>query len=216
MDALNRHSGISAGGEILANYSNWGPQLERIIKFYSNNISDKTISCGFKTKLGDIHDKDEFKKLLCSEQIKIIYLERKNVIKTVVSKFTAIRLNNSKGVWNITDINDRLNKESIDVDEFDKLLRRTLYYKEELDMFLQGLNLPVLRLCYEDLMLDESDVFSDVFNFLRVEYEDIKGIFIKHTNDDLKKYLNNFDDLKMYYKGTIFERMFDEVLIKIN
>ena len=214
MDALNRHSGIFADGEILANYSNSEPQLNRLLKFYSQNDTKKAVACGFKTKLRDIRDKVEFKKLLENEGIRVIYLERKNVIKTVVSKFNAYRLNNLKGVWNITDGKDRISKEAIDVNEFNKWLSGTLNYKEELEEFVSKLELSLLYLYYEDLMLDESGVFNKIFNFLGVGFEDIKGRFIKYTDDDLKKSLVNFDELKRHYKGTVFENMFDEVLIK--
>lgn len=214
MDALNSHSGIHADGEILANYSSSEPQLRRMLKFYSDHNSEKFVTCGFKTKLRDIQDKIEFRNLLVNENIRVIYLERRNVIKTVVSKFNAYRLNNIKGLWNITDKKERIGKESIDINEFDKWLSGTLEYKQELEQFVAQIERPVLYLYYEDLMLDESKVFKKIFSFLGVEWEDIKGRFIKYTDDDLKKSVVNFEELKMHYRGTVFENMFDEVLIK--
>lgn len=216
MDALGRHSQIVAGGEILASYSNADSQLRRMADFYHKSEFQGCKACGFKTKLRDILDKNGFRDLLLSEQIRVIYLERKNVIKTVVSKFNAFRLNNLKGVWNITDDNDRVMRESINIDEFDKWLKGTVSYKEELERFVSNLDLPVLFLYYEDLMLNESELFKKVFGFLDVESEDIKGRFIKYTDDDLKKSLVNFSELKAHYKGTAFEKMFDEVLIRNN
>lgn len=208
------HSSIFSGGEIIANYTNSEPQLNRIRSFYEEHKFGNILACGFKTKLRDVADKSEFKKLLIGLEARIIYLDRKNVIKTVVSKFNAARLNEAKGVWNITAKDDRIAKLPIDVKEFNKWLTGTLNYKRELEQFVSGLNNPVLNIYYEDIILKESVVFNHIFDFLGVEHEYIKGKFIKYTNDDLKESVLNFNELKKHYHGTDYENMFDEVLIK--
>ena len=61
-------------------------------------------------------------------------------------------------------------------------------------------------------MIDREKVLAEIFTFLGVGQKPVKSKTLKHTSDDLREIVLNFDDLRSRYQGTQFAAMFDEVL----
>ena len=51
-----------------------------------------------------------------------------------------------------------------------------------------------------------------MFAFLDVPERAVQSKTLKHTSDDLRQVITNFDDLRARYTGTRYASMFDEVL----
>ena len=69
-----------------------------------------------------------------------------------------------------------------------------------LENFIRDLDLPLIRLFYEDLLLQEQETLRRICLFLNVR--PIRGSCVKNTSDDLREVLENFEELKSHYIGT--------------
>ncbi len=167
---------------------------------------------GFKNKLRDIREPAVLGEMLRDVGARIICLTRRNTIKQTVSLFNAIRLNEVTGDWNLYNPEDALGSFVVDVDQFDKRLRRFEYEKSELGSYVTNLQLPSLFLHYEDVLLHHDATMAMTLGFLGIREGHVTGSAMKNTSDNLRDVISNFDDLRAHYTGTRYEAMFDEVL----
>lgn len=172
----------------------------------------KIAACGFKTKLIDILDPTALADLLREKKTRVIRMRRRNHVKAVVSRINAKRLHEASGNWNLYREEDRMPPLQIDPQEFDLFLRERAAAESALEAYVQSLDLPTLRLDYEDLLLKRDESLSRVFSFLNVRPMPLDGKTLKHTSDDLREVVLNLDDLRQRYAGTAYGPMFDEVL----
>lgn len=192
--------------------TNGKEQIEWARQFFSPPIITRYRAVGFKTKLVDILDKDAFLHLLREKNVRIIQMQRRNQVKAVVSRINAKRLHDVTGNWNLYNEKERLPAFEIDPDMFHQYLLERIQADEELTNFTEKLNLPTLKMVYEDLLVNRDRVLSRVFDFLGVDPFPVQGKTLKNTSDDLKEVILNFEQLRSKYSGTKFESMFDEVL----
>ncbi len=214
---LNSHPDILSLGEqldILAQHGkNAQDQLAWTKKFLTPPLIGRNKARGFKTKLVDILDTDGFARLAKELDCKIILLQRQNSIKAVVSTINAKRLWEKSGYWNLLDESNRMKAFAVDLDMFDEILQTRLKLDEDIENYVQGLQLPTLQLYYEELLQDCDQFLDDIFAFLGVKPRTVKGITKKHTKDDLRKVILNFDEVYAKFKGTEFEPMFNEIVL---
>jgi hypothetical protein len=140
-------------------------------------------------------------------------MQRRNRVKSVISRINGKRLYNKTGMWGLFDENNKLPPLKVDLEQFDEYLRHREKVDTELADYVTSLNLPTLQLYYEDLTTNEEGFLNNVFNFLQVELFPVKGETLKITSDNLAEAIENFDELRSRYVGTKYEEMFDEVLI---
>lgn len=167
---------------------------------------------GFKTKLVDVLDREGFTRLLLEKRPHLLYMQRRNRVKAVVSRINARRLHDASGNWNLYKEADRMPPMAIDRLEFDAYLKEREAAEQELETYVQHLQLPTLKTVYEDLMLNREAVLENVFKFLRVAPRPLVSKTLKHTSDNLREVVLNFDELRASYAGTEYVAMFDEVL----
>lgn len=188
-------------------------QLAWVNEFLTPPLMSTHKAIGFKTKLKDILDLDGFTKLLRQKQPHIIHMQRRNVIKAVVSRVNARRLHDKTGVWNLRDESDRLPPALIDYEQFNVMLQNREAQDRTLSDYVAQLELPKIVITYEDLLQDRNAVLGRVFDFLHVKWFDVDGSTKKNTGDDLREAIANYDELRARYVGTRYETMFDEVLV---
>jgi LPS sulfotransferase NodH len=188
-------------------------QLRDVRRFFTRSPHARYPAVGFKTKLGDVKDREGFARLLRAIGVRIIAMQRRNSIKQVVSRVNAERINDATGYWNLWTEEDRLPPATIDVVEFSRRLQRLEDEKRRLESYVRSLDLPTLWLDYEDLLAYQRAIFERAFSFLGVQFEPVQGRSIKNTSDDLREAVSNFDELRSHYIGTPYEQMFDEVLV---
>lgn len=181
--------------------------------FLTPPLIGRKAAIGFKTKLVDVLDPEEFAQLLHEKECRIIHMRRRNRVKAVVSKINARRLYEATGNWNLYDKSDRRPPMTVAPERLAELLQEREELDEELREYVEGLDLPKLVVCYEDLLQERDSVLQEVFSFLGVRPYPVEETTKKHTKDDLREALENFDELRAQYVGTEYEQMFDEVLV---
>jgi hypothetical protein len=213
VDALASHPDICAQWEGLLANKGADVQLQRARKFFTQSPHGEYSAVGFKTKLSKVKDREGFAKLLGEMGARIILLQRRNIVKHVVSWVNSERIHDVTGYWNLWNEENRLPPTTIDVAMFDRRLEQVEKGQRELESYAKNMELPTLWLYYEDLLVDRRATLKRVFSFLEVRFEPVEGGSIKNTSDDLREALSNFDELKSHYIGTPYEQMFDEVLV---
>jgi LPS sulfotransferase NodH len=187
-------------------------QLQWARDFLSPPIVGASAAIGFKTKLVDVLDPEGFAEVLRATRSRVLQMQRRNHVKAVVSRINARRLHASSGNWNLYHEEDRLPPLAIDVEEFERDLQERAQAERELESYVARLRLPALRLVYEDLLGDREGTLQKVFSFLGLRPMRLQEKTLKHTSDDLRQAVLNFDDLRARYAGTAYEPMFDERL----
>lgn len=188
-------------------------QLEWLDSFLTPPWIGKKAALGFKTKLVDVLDMDGFTSLLHRKHCRIIQMRRRNMVKAVVSRINARRLFEASGNWNLYKESDRLPPLDIDPLQFDQYLEERRQADQALDDYTAGLSLPKIKVEYEDLLVNRDRVMKELFDFIGVRPQELKGKTLKNTQDNLREVVLNFDDLRARYVGTVYEPMFDEVLV---
>lgn len=168
---------------------------------------------GFKTKLLDVLDLEGFTALLRERGCRIIQLQRRNTVKAVVSTLNAKRQWQVSGNWNLLSEKTRLPAFEVDPAEFADLLAQREAWDRQLNEYAGQLELPTLQLWYEDLLHDEAGFVGRTMKFLTGREHRLQGGTLKNTGDDLRSAILNYDELKRRYTGTLYEPMFDEVLV---
>jgi len=188
-------------------------QLAWANDYWTPPLVGKVGAVGFKTKLVDVLDLEGFTQLLREKQVKVIYMYRRNRIKAVVSRINARRLHDATGNWNLYKESDRQPPMTVDIAEFQQFVQERQDADEALAAYVQSLQLPNLRVQYEDLQQDKDAILRQIFEFLGVNYLQLEGKTKKHTKDDLREVITNFDELKHSFASTPYADMFDEVLV---
>jgi LPS sulfotransferase NodH len=215
-EMLDSHPQIRALGEGLAELKNNGAhqQLKWVEWALTPPILGRYRAVGFKTKLVDILDPQGFALILKKQRVKIIHMQRRNRIKSVISYFNAKRLWEHTEQWNLYSGYDRLPAFSINLEKFNEALINREKVEIELNEFVKMLSLPVLPIFYEDLLTQKNNVLSNINSFLGVETKQVISQTKKATSDNLKAAVENFNELRSHFIGTSYESMFDEVLFE--
>jgi hypothetical protein len=213
--ALKSHPGIVALTEKLDALRQEGKsgaeQIEWARGFLTPPLVGRHSAIGFKTKTVDILDPDGFAQLLRQRGCKIIQLQRRNAVKAVVSTLNARRQWHVSGNWNLLAESTRLPPFAVDLQEFDLLLQEREKLDRDVERYVDQLQLPTLRLSYEDLLQNKETFVEKTLSFLGARHQALPGATLKNTGDDLREAILNFDELRDRYTGTRYEAMFDEV-----
>ena len=188
-------------------------QLAWVESFFSAPIIGRKGAIGFKTKLVDVLDKEGFRRVLNQRRCHIIQMTRNNIVKAVISRINARRLYEATGYWNLYKEEQRMPPLIIDLDEFDQFLKEREEAIKELNEFTGALELPKTEIVYEDLLQDKDIVLERLYAFLNIEPKAVESKPLKHTSDDLREAVDNFDELRAKYAGTKYKAMFDEVIV---
>ena len=212
---LNSHSKVIALGEEVRDLeeSGAGAQLNWTKEFLTPPVFGRNSARGFNVKLVHLVDPAAFAQMLHDNQCKIIHLDRQNRVKAVVSRLNGRRLYKKTGMWGLFEESNRPPPFEIDPQEFDDLLKHREKVDRELAAYVGSLELPTLSLLYEDMLKNEESFLSEIFTFLNVEPEPTAGSTKKITSDNLRDIVVNFDEIKSRYAGSVYEPMFDEVII---
>ncbi|HZJ25704.1 MAG TPA: hypothetical protein VFF40_01600 [Acidimicrobiia bacterium] len=214
VSALDGHPDVEAKGERLDPLRAAGApaQLAWTRRYLRGPIVNRHRAVGFKTKLRDVLDTDGFARLLDEFDARVVLLDRRNDVKHVVSRVTARRLRDTTGRWNRYGDEAAAAPVEIDPADFDARLRAVVAEKASIAEFVAGLDRPSLHVDYEDLLATPDATFGRVLDFLDVRRRPIRGATEKHTSDDLRDVLVNFEALRAGYDGTRYAAMFDEVI----
>jgi len=181
-------------------------------RYYRASPLVRERAIGVSTKLTDICDPEWFAGYLRAQEMPVVLLSRDNDVKRTVSIIRARALKDETGRWNRRDGVKSVEPTVVDPDEFAMKLERNRARKEDLIAYATGLDLPLLRIDYRELMLEPAPTMARVFTHIGVPVREVTGSTLKNTSDDLRESVANFDELRAEYVGTEYESMFDEVL----
>jgi len=214
MHALDSHPNIIARGEMLVKISEQH-QHQRIYDLYQKDCIEtpNTQAVGFKTKLRDVKNPEEFATILQNHNVKIVMMFRKNLVKLALSRLNAQRLFKATGTWNSTNKTDALAPLEVAPEEFNEALE----FRKQKDSDLRNWvkdnfdHLPTSRLTlyYEDLLIKPEQFFSSIFTYLHTPPSILESPLKKTTPDNMRKALVNYDEIKSYYDNTPYAYMFD-------
>lgn len=212
---LQSHPDLLALSEELRDRESLGAQaqLEWTGRFLTPPIIGIHAARGFNVKLVHLVDPAAFGRLLQRQECLIVHMHRRNRVKAVVSRINGSRLHQKTGMWGLFEESDRMPPLEIDPQEFDRFLKHREKMDSELEDYVNQLGLPLLRLSYEDLLVNQDESLDRVFRFLGARPMPVIGRTLKITSDDLRVAIVNFDQLRANYVGTQYEPMFDEVLL---
>ena len=198
MEALDAHPQIDAGLEELGSRREEGAeaQIEFARTFLTAPRTPPVAAAGFKTKLQDVLDRDSLAALLRDIRAHVILLQRRNVVKAVVSWFRSEVVNRTTGDWNVYRSADRPASVTIDPAEFAQRLRTYEEARADLQRYALSLERPTLMLYYEDLLDDPASTLGCACGFLGVAAVPVEGRAVKATPDDLRLAVTNLVELE--------------------
>lgn len=214
ISSLDQHPKVRAMEEGLVILKKEGhyAQAQWTCKALSVPILSRWGAVGFKTKLRDISDPEQFARLLQELNVKIIHMQRRNRIKVTVSEINCNVLYQRTNYYNVYKEQDQLPPISIELEHFKKILKMREDLDNRLSNYVADLGLPILEIYYEDLLIDERSTLKNTYEFLGVPARHTRGKSFKNTSDDLRQALLNFNELRTAFAGTPYESMFDEIL----
>ena len=217
---LSQHPEMEFFGEHLASLyqKGWRVQQNWINDVYDHLAEQQiatpdtsTLRCiGFKTKLRDVRDPDLLRELLIERDVQVIRMRRRNRIKQAISSIRAMALADRAGIYNINEKTStpRIPAGTIEPDKLLEVLEWIDGYEKILDVFVESLPLKVLTIDYEDLLGNRNLVLAHTCQFLGISTFCPRDTVIKHTSDDLRQDVVNFDQLVSHFAGTGHAEMF--------
>lgn len=206
---LRSHSQIHARFEDLAdNINDWNAQLDTMSQlFFGNQFGEQIRAVGFKAKYTDIADIELFRNFVEDNDIKVIHLFRRNLVKLIISIIRADELRRRCGESNLFDRKHELGRIKVKKEDFRRHKRRIRDYRE-LKEFVDGLNADIFRLHYEQLLYGLDHSLGRLWKFLGVDHQKTNASVYKNTPDRLEDAVENLDELRASFPE--YERFFDE------
>lgn len=201
MSCLSSHPEVVAEGERLVRQpEEW--QRAWMRSLYLEPKPTPVKAAGFKTKLKDAWDLDQFGALLAELDVRVITMARRNIVKLAVSTLNARRVHAATGRWNRTAASPEIGPLDAAPAEIAATVGRCEAAQLEVLDFAARLARPTLALAYEELLDDREAFLARVTDFLGVSRLPLSGEFAKSTDDDLRRALADFDAVRAVFRGT--------------
>ncbi|WP_018341627.1 sulfotransferase domain-containing protein [Cytophaga aurantiaca] len=201
---LNSHWNILSLNEPLSKTTNNAEFFKR----YSKIIK----AVGFKyfyEYTEEIVKKGILIELFKSENIKVIRIERKNYLRTYVSRCIAEKTNE----WSSTNTKEQsIDQKKIVLTKEDCLEAFAQYRKDEQETntLVEEFNIPVFETDYETLVAEPNDTMFAIQRFLGVTQQIPQSLLVRQNAEPLNALIENYNVLKASFAGSEFEYFFDE------
>jgi LPS sulfotransferase NodH len=213
---LNSHPNIVAKGEALKRIN--GKNASDILKeIYSNQPFWKK-AVGFKIfyyhplrdNSNNIWNDDSgvWNELIKMENLYVIHLKRRNILRTLVSRKIAGFTNSWSKKDNKTSSRDDTKTIKFTVEELEKGFRETRYWEDQGDRKF-GHHL-ILDIYYEDLVKNPQSEYKKITELLNLRYKKPKTIFKKQNPEKLSKLIVNYKELKAVFEKSEWKSFFDD------
>jgi LPS sulfotransferase NodH len=157
----------------------------------------------------DILKRNILVELLKQGDIKIIKIERRNYLRTYVSRCIAEKTNE----WSSTQVKQHsIERKKITLTKQECLNAFARYQKSEQDteIIIKVCNVPVFKTEYETLVANPSATMFAIQNFLGVTRQTPLSLLVRQNAEPLNMLIENYENLKASFSGTEFEIFFDE------
>ncbi|MFM1823268.1 MAG: hypothetical protein RI967_1534 [Planctomycetota bacterium] len=198
---LESHPEAIAEGERLVRQSaDW--QRTWIDDLYRTPRKPPVRAVGFKTKLKDLADREDFARLLDVHAVRIVTMARRNLVKLAVSTLNARRIHAATGRWNNVADAPTLGPLEAGAEEIAAMVDRCERDQREVLAFAESLARPTLHLDYEDLLVDRDAWLRRATDFLEVSPLPLASTVGKATDDDLRAALARYDEVRDHFAAT--------------
>ena len=186
-------------------------KLEILKKIYQ---ASGVKASGFKFKFSAQYEAypDVYRYLLRNmDSIKVIFLYRKNLLKTAISRQNLKRLTQA-GEKHFLKPEDNYDLAKIDLD-LQQAKRYLNWSTRELDFFQRASKVFEHRIevTYEDLVADTHSTLNNIFKFLGVDplEQDVAAPTKKITDDNLPNAVANYDEMVEFFQTTRFSQFLE-------
>jgi len=193
---MQAHPQIVSRYEILGRRStSWERQFELLQELFETKRKPEIRAIGFKTKIHAVLNQQAFTDYIHEHEFRVIHLIRRNKLKFIISVVRAKMLRNAEGVSNVFDRNQEpIGPMEIPLDKFTRATKR-LNVAKRLQRYIDTLQLPKLKIAYEDLLNDEGATLVRVWDFLEVDRVTTQAITGKNTPGDIRQAVSNLDEV---------------------
>lgn len=157
----------------------------------------------------DVLKKNTLIELLKRANIKIIKIERKNYLRTYVSRCIAEKTNE----WSSTEVKqDPIEYKKVILTKENCLQAFAEYqkYEQETDAIIKQFTVPVFETDYDSLVAEPEKTMYAVQNFLGVSQQAPHSLLVRQNAEPLTMLIANYNDLKTSFSGTKFEFFFED------
>jgi LPS sulfotransferase NodH len=209
LSLLNSHPEIIAEHEILAELD--GRDARKVVaKAYGKQpyyVKAKGFKVFYYHPLGG-EAPEVWDDLVAAQDIKVIHLKRRNILRTLVSR----KIAGMKDVWAATsearlDIG-RQKTVSFRTEELEEGFRRTRGWETEGDRRFAAH--PLLSVWYEDLVRDPEATLAQVLDFLGLRQVPLATQLRKQNPERLPELVSNYAELKAAFTGSEWAVFFEE------
>jgi len=194
---LNSHPNITCGGELLGKVTP-NPDYSKLL---NNIFNSPNKTQGFKLfhyhPMNVENNQLLFDTIQADKSIRIIFLERKNLLKRYYSLLKA----NQTKVWKVTnpkDITHTKSKISIDITKLIQTINSVTKYENLYkQMFREHKHITIQ---YEDIENNYTQTCMKIFRFLDLRKHAAIGNTIKQNPGNLKDLIENYSELEEYFK----------------
>ena len=228
VDLLDQHPDISCESEVfsirrintnlcrLPEFPNREAVRDRLDRIYQKGFKTN----GFKFKYAGQYDlyPDVYEYLLeNADKINVIFLYRKNRLKAAISKQNQMRLVSMDKPSNLTQDNFvKLNKLNLDIEQAFKYINTREILDRQYYEKLKNFKFKYI-VAYEDLYTKTDFIMKDIYSFLGVDSNYKPSVKIKKiTNDNIKKALDNYEELVEKIIYTRYEKYLQMSLGKLD
>jgi hypothetical protein len=199
------------------------PSLHRAVKHLHDIFGANSEACGFKFKYpNQFSDYPEIVHELkaLGTRLKVIVLNRRNVLKHAVSYMNLQRIKNQFGLINLHERLGQTQVAQFQEDQFpvsvDRLLARMRRIEREAAEFQQQArnlgsdrNANFFHVDFEDLMESQEETMGRLFEFLDIPFAEVESKFRKATPDTLRDAISNYAELERRIRKTEYRGMLD-------
>jgi len=206
---LNSHPNISAEGEIFSELN--GRNYKDVLATAFAAQSYQTRAKGFKIFYyhpQDDESGDLWVDLVNMENLYVIHLKRRNILRVLVSR----KIAESQDLWEVTDstVRDSHSEKCIrmTVEELASGFQQTnAWEKAGDDMFGER---PLMTVYYEELVDRPETSYRKIADFLGVRFMPPQTSLKKQNPEKLCDLLTNYEELKNAFTGTEWQSFFEE------
>jgi hypothetical protein len=164
---------------------------------------------GFKTKATDMLRAPDILLALRRHGYRLVYLQRDNVLKAVVSHLNLLRLQQRHGVSNAERPEQATGPLRVDLARFRHFLERRELCESLTEWFYEHHDGPKTRMVYEDMLADEDGFMARLLAFVGAPPARLSSGFYKNTPPTLRDAIENYDAFREAFAGTAYARHLD-------
>ncbi len=205
---LNSHPSIYSRYEIFRTLD--GNSVKKIMNGIYSKYPRFVKAVGFK--IFYYHPVDDesgaiWDKLTEMEDLHVIHLKRRNILRTILSGKIASKTN----VWATKDgsgeIGTKDKKVYLNADELEKALKKSREWEIIYGKMFKSK--PMVEIYYEDLVSNPQDEFQKITNMLNLKPCKLKTAYRKQNPEKMSELISNYESIKRSFTDTEWSQFFD-------